>query len=646
LDARSNNGGSAIVPVKIAEFFGDLDRVVFEDTWYSHTDGGGSEPLDLKTLLFATGRLQASIDAARVSPSTTASLYPLSVWQNAEFVFMTDTRAGSGGDVFPNCFLGDVSQTGNLGGGIQTHMLGSVDGRLTGYALSFDLPYSKDSPRVRDSLGNARTPFHTTSDGGSGVRRIDGTYFANRVPGLEIDYSGVHGLAGGNPLWADWDELVYKGEKDFCLNVVFSMSIFKTLTFTFTKKDLGFVPNNRPVLGGWPGPQTPTVTQGAFISVTAGSNVVTIQTPGPHGFNTGDDIALASYAYTLIPSLGGLPSRVFTGGHIITVLDPTTFTFETSDEGTNYEGPEFIGSIPVGLGTGSIGPSTTFFSPTAAFSDSITFSFPLMRRNDWRDAWLEQAITTIILAKKKRSANVTESAAGRKRTTHQERRAAKIAQRALSSKFDLEKANKLHGRNVGCPSGMNLTNPRTMPSTINITFDMSKSHAEDSDGRAHALEAARVRTLTTDIIKQELRAGGMCLDSLGRLMATPTCRQNPHVLFQEKKPAINPCVGKKKKKTVAKKALTQRKKNKTRSISFEPLPEGTTYESCMLVCTTSFTNTTKDHRMCILKCKALFPAHVFHHPGVSPTLYQNLTGTNATDAKKRAREKASKETRC
>ena len=317
LDARSNGGGSAIVPAKIAEFFGDLDRRVFEDTWYSHADGGGSEPLDLSTLLFATGRLQASIDASRVSPSTTASLYPGSVWQNAEFIFMTDTRAGSGGDVFPNCFLGDVSQTGNLGGGIQTHMLGSVDGRLTGYSLAFDLPYSKDSPRIRDSLGNARTPFHTNTDGGAGVRRIDGTYFANRVPGLEIDYSGgLHGLAGGNPLWADWDELVYK--------------------------DLGFVTNDRGVLFGWPGPQTPTVTVGNFISVTAGSATVTVQTPAPHGFNTGDDIALASYAYNLFSSLGGLPYRIFTGGHIITVVDPTTFTFETSDEGEDYEGPEFI----------------------------------------------------------------------------------------------------------------------------------------------------------------------------------------------------------------------------------------------------------------------------------------------------------------
>lgn len=228
LDIRGNGGGTYQVPNKMAEFFGGDDRQTFGVPEASRTDNGGGAQLPIDQFVYANDFVKVNNDLQHVSPALSELLYPGSVWQNGEFIFLTDTRAGSGGDIFPNAFLGN-NMDGNLGGSVQTRMIGSVDGRLTGYSGGFDLSYSRDSPRLRDYNGAPITPFHTNSDQGLSRVRVDGTYLANRVPGLEIDYSEALGLAGGNPLWADWDELVYK------VCAVF----FQILVFLRTKRTWG-----------------------------------------------------------------------------------------------------------------------------------------------------------------------------------------------------------------------------------------------------------------------------------------------------------------------------------------------------------------------------------------------------------------------
>lgn len=235
LDIRHNGGGMFQVPAKMAEFFGGDTRQTYGVAHASRTDNGNGEQFEIESFVYANNAFKAARDLDRVSPELSELLYPGSVWQNGEFIFMTDTRAGSGGDVFPNFFLG-TAMDGNLGGGVQTHMLGSVDGRLTGYSGGFDLPLSRDSPRLRDYNGAPITSFHTNSDQGLSRRRIDGTYIANRVPGLEIDYSEASGLAGGNPLWADWDELVYKVCAHF----------FRYCWRFYAQKGLGFCDQHAP----------------------------------------------------------------------------------------------------------------------------------------------------------------------------------------------------------------------------------------------------------------------------------------------------------------------------------------------------------------------------------------------------------------
>lgn len=589
LDIRHNGGGLLQIPVEIGQFIGSDDRVAFDYPFASRTDDGNGVPFDTRSFVYANNAMKsAASDSVRVSPALSEFLYPGSVWQNCEFIFLTDTSAGSAGDVFPNVFLGQ-NQQGDLGGGVQTRMVGSVDGRNTGYAAGFRLPLSKDSPRLRDYSNAPVSPFTTGSEEGLSFRRTDGTYLANRVPGLEIDYAEASGLAGGNPLWADWDELVYK--------------------------DLGFVNNTRPVIPGWTGPQTPeAILVTDVISTTIGSNVVTVTMPTPHGFSTGDDIALGSSAIPVSP-VGGLSSRVLTGGHIISVTGPTTFTFETSDEGTNYNGPAFVGSIYFGLGTGPDGPSVNFTSPVATSTVSGSGgTFYVMRRSAWRDAWLEQSILSVVAnAKKKRSQpRTTEQILQMKERVKQTDDTRKAARRA--AKFDLAAANKKHGRNVGCPAGVHLARPSTMPASINITLRIQS--AEEANEGTHQREVTRVRSQVLAIVKKELVDGGMCLDSEGRLMATPSCKENPRVVMvrgdAHKHSGTFGCGGKKK---TARFPFATKGKRVTGNQTFaHELPEGTTYASCMTACEQTTQVKTKERRMCVLRCGAEFPTHMLNKP--------------------------------
>ena len=539
LDTRANGGGSGITQPTLAQFFGADDRTALEMFWASPSDNGNSGPVDLQSFIFANDRLKASNDGLKILPGLSEANYPGSVLQNGEFIFMVDTSAASGGDIFPNCFLGGLAQDGNLGGGVQTHMLGSVDGRLTGASGGFDLQVSNDAPRLKDAAGTPIPSFRTSSDLGQGVRRIDGTYLANRVPGLEIDPAQLTGKAGGNALWADWEELIYK--------------------------DLGYTTNDRPILAGWTGPQTPdNVVVSNVISTTAGSNIVTVTMPGPHGFSTGDDVALGS---TTIPvsSVGGLSSRILTGGQNITVTAPNTFTFQTSDVGTSFNVP---------------GPSFSFTSPNATSTVAGGGgTFRVIRRSVWRDAWFEQAIGTVIAnsKKKKRSIDRTKNAAGaafvKRKTLLEARR---------SAKFNLREANNRYNRHVGCEAGIRLTHPSQMQASVNYTINTSLY--SEAEGDLHSDEqVTNVRKLVEKAIREELQCGGMCLDSNGRLMATPTCKVNPRIIFSTG--IIN--------------------NNRHHVQSVKRRAESGTYETCVAKCGTK--NGTVTYRRCILKCLNHFP---------------------------------------
>ena len=128
-------------------------------------------------------------------------------------------------------------------------------------------------------------------------------------------------------------------------------------------------------------------------------------------------------------------------------------------------------------------------------------------RDEWRDAWLEQAIEAILVAKKKRKRNV-ESKISRP-----------PAKRATKKRLT---AREIYKRDISCPEGVILSNPADMPMTTIIQYDdtptMSGSiHRENQQAIAQAVS----------MIRHELENGGLCVDQAGHLKATPSCENLP-----------------------------------------------------------------------------------------------------------------------
>lgn len=238
--------------------------------------------------------------------------------------------------------------------------------------------------------------------------------------------------------------------------------------------DLGFVTNTRPRLTGDTRPQTPTVLDVVNpLSVVSGSNVVTVTTVSPHGFVNGDDVALNAQTNP-VANFGGLNGvSQLTGGHIITVTGATTFTFTVSTNATS--------TISGGGGT-----------------------IQVKNRSQWRDAWLEGAIMTAI-----------SIAPGSKREAPEQFQEEAPKQ---FERFSPEKARSMYGRDVICAEGLHLTSPYEMEGTETFTVNVNDHDA-----------IIDVKRKVNAIIGSELQTGGMCLDQEGRLMATPTCTQNPKV---------------------------------------------------------------------------------------------------------------------
>ena len=374
---------------------------------------------------------------------------------------------------------------------------------------------------------------------------------ANRHLGLEIDpATGLTGLSGGNPLPQDWDELVYK--------------------------DLGYTANNRPVLPGWTKPQTPkNVIEINPLSMTSGSNIVTVTMSSPHGFTTGDDVALGNTAIP-VPTTAGIPGAALTGGHIITVTGPTTFTFAATSYATH---PGYLAV------------------PATATVSGAGGSIRITNRDQWRDAWLEASIATIVAqAKKKRSTYAPDHKKRKEeRKARRQAMAAEKKTRLAKKKADLRSASKRYKRDVACPSegggGVTLSHVSEMAATKNVTFDM---HLESSVDREQ--EVRRVRAEVADVIISELSSGGMCLTSEGVLMATPTCKSIAKIVEAKNLAAASafapdPAPPSKR----CKKGDAKCKKDHNQALA----KRNDVYNACIKACGT---NATPGYRQCILKC--------------------------------------------
>ena len=489
VDIRGNLGGNPHIITSIADLFGSDDRLVLDSTHSVRADNGFGPLVKLDTYMYPNNRITQAQNAYTAYPSITAANYPNSILTNGQLVILTDQAAASAGDIFPNVF-GGLSLNGTLGSNTQMTLLGSVDGRGDGFACGRSMPYSQTSPRLKDASGAPVSPLVTNLDCNGVFLRPDGTSMTNRHPLLEIDPSPtLTGKSGSNALPQDWEELVYK--------------------------DLGFTTNDRAVLSGWTGPQTPTViAETNPLSTVNGSNVVTVTTSSPHGFATGDSVALGT-GVDPVADTSGIPGDALTGGHIITVTSSTTFTFEATLDAT------YPGFLP---------------TPADTTATGVGGTIRIINRSQWRDAWLEQAIRKIIaLGKKKRSSPLLR------------KNPAKTTTRKVG-KFNPRVAREIYGRDVVCPQGVTLSHLNDMHATQNITVDTSTSVD-------NFLEHQQKMSSAIDVVKNnivsELQSGGMCLDNDGKLMATPTCKQMIKIVLVQ--PKLEPTGSSKKRKAIRRK---------------------------------------------------------------------------------------------
>ena len=145
----------------------------------------------------------------------------------------------------------------------------------------------------------------------------------------------------------------------------------------------------------------------------------------------------------------------------------------------------------------------------------------MMDRSQWRDAWLEQAILKAMSGAKKRSAR-----------GHVSKKRVRKAKHAPRSGFDTKKARSMYGRDVHCPSGMTLTELSAMkPSKIiNIPLTVSDEGPTLDMQSAGKTQSAIQEVAAT--IDREMKSGGMCLTTEGRVMATPLCKEMVKVQFE------------------------------------------------------------------------------------------------------------------
>lgn len=213
IDIRFNGGGTLHCITALRELFGnstgevwDARSILARSQVSPDGPGYSTSTFELENDLL---KLQDNIGV--IYSSWSRELYSDAVFSNGDVIILTDTTSASGGDLFPNAFLGE-NMDRDLGAGVTTKIIGDIDGRLSGGSCApQNIPTSRDSPRFVDASGNPISPLSNMRvDCGTVRVRGDGSLMHNRPSALEIDCTpSLTGLAGNCPLPTDAETLVY-----------------------------------------------------------------------------------------------------------------------------------------------------------------------------------------------------------------------------------------------------------------------------------------------------------------------------------------------------------------------------------------------------------------------------------------------------
>lgn len=241
-DIRSNRGGDFIIATTLSEFHGTERKRTYGNRMTSKFSVQNA-PLSFDNLFdpYNLTGLPAGVlmdyGTRRMFPHINEANYPNSTNLGSPVYILSNWRAGSGGDLFPQQFGGDNSD-GYLGGGTWAKLVGDPVGTLWGCAPGdgATLPMTPDSNLLRDNVtGRPMAPLYIAVDGRCAARPWpDGVTPSCRRTAFSYPkplYS-LPGKSGGAVPPEDSE--------------------------TMWLPDTGYLPNPRPRLVGDTRPQTPT----------------------------------------------------------------------------------------------------------------------------------------------------------------------------------------------------------------------------------------------------------------------------------------------------------------------------------------------------------------------------------------------------
>jgi len=199
LDIRSNNGGFPHMARVLSHAFGD-DQEGFGNRFVTTNNDDFSVVLDPFTFrktdaqeVMKSRQYMFRSYASAANPGTTVS--------DGYVAILTDIASASGGDMFPNYFVGE-NEDKQLGTGVQSFLFGEVDGRLLGSTgPTVALPVSGTGSRI---MAGGTYPFpiaySAVENGGLlYVHAKSNRTSMVRSPGLACSAgTSVSGRSGGN----------------------------------------------------------------------------------------------------------------------------------------------------------------------------------------------------------------------------------------------------------------------------------------------------------------------------------------------------------------------------------------------------------------------------------------------------------------
>jgi len=202
LDIRGNGGGLIAISKVMAEFFGD-DQDVLGARIIAPNFDDFTNPID-GTTLDPARTLKKNQDKiaqnTRLFKDYNEAVNPGTRITDGYVAILTDVSSASGGDLFPNHFVGE-NEDNQMGVGVQSFLFGEVDGRTMGAGSgNLPLPVSGLSPRLKalDTYPFPSVLVRCENGIGGFIHPSNRTTFT-RSPGLACSPgTSVTGLAGGN----------------------------------------------------------------------------------------------------------------------------------------------------------------------------------------------------------------------------------------------------------------------------------------------------------------------------------------------------------------------------------------------------------------------------------------------------------------